>query len=238
MKIQIKNRFNGSIIFEHDAEDNSCKLTVELAVKNKINLGDAYLGNAYLGGANLGGAYLRNANLGGAYLGDAYLGGADLRDAYLRGADLRDAYLRGANLEGANLEGAKNCYPKLYRDNLSILKHQPDGTYLRAYKYLNDDISPYRNCKYEVGETYTCLKLNTDETKLCESGINVATLEWCLKETNNNLEKTYIECEFEAGNIIVPFNSDGKFRVDKIKVIRKLTKKELNNFLKTGSLKT
>ena len=150
----------------------------------------------------------------------------------------RTANLYGANLSRANLSGAKTCYPKLYRDNLSILKHQPEGTKLRAYKYLNGDISPYQNCKYEVGKTYECNELNTDETMLCGSGINVATLEWCLKDTNNNLEKTYIECEFEAGNIIVPINTDGKFRVDKIRVIGKLTKEELQNFLETGSLRT
>ena len=89
-----------------------------------------------------------------------------------------------------------------------------------------------------MGETYECHEPNTDETQSCGAGINVATLEWCLKDTNNDLGKTYIECEFEAGNVIVPFNSDGKFRVVKIKVIRKLTKEELQNFLNTGSLKT
>ena len=77
--IKIESIF-GKLLFEHEAEDNTIKKTLEEAVKSGANLGGANLGGAYLGGANLGGAYL---------------GGADLRGAYLRGADLRGAYLRG-----------------------------------------------------------------------------------------------------------------------------------------------
>ena len=98
VKIEIKNRITGKVLFELEREDNSVKKTLEEAVKN----------NAYLGGADLDGADLRGADLRGADLGGAYLGGADLRGAYLRGADLRGAYLRGADLRGAYLGGAKN----------------------------------------------------------------------------------------------------------------------------------
>lgn len=116
VKIQIKNRWTGSILFEYEKEDNTIKDTLIEAVKNKADLGGAdlygaYLRGAYLGDADLGDAYLRNADLGNAYLGDAYLlgadlGGADLRDAYLRNADLCGAYLRGADLRGADLRNA------------------------------------------------------------------------------------------------------------------------------------
>ena len=92
VKIQIKNRWTGSILFEYEKEDNTIKDTLIEAVKNK----------AYLCGADLGGA-----DLGGAYLGGAYLRGAYLRGAYLCGAYLRGAYLCGADLRGADLRGAK-----------------------------------------------------------------------------------------------------------------------------------
>ena len=124
-KIKIESIF-GKLLFEHEAEDNTIKKTLEEAVKSGANLGDAYLGGANLGGANLRGTYLRGAylrganlggaNLGGAYLGGANLGGANLGGAYLRGANLGgaylgdaylgDAYLGGANLRGAYLRGA------------------------------------------------------------------------------------------------------------------------------------
>ena len=76
IKIQIKNRFTGSVLFEYEKEENTIKDTVVEAVNNGADLGGAELGGADLGGAELGGAYLRGANLIGA----------DLRGANLRGA--------------------------------------------------------------------------------------------------------------------------------------------------------
>ena len=66
IKIQIKNRWTGSILFEYERENNTIKDTVEQAVKT----------GAYLGGADLWGANLRDADLGGANLRGANLGGA------------------------------------------------------------------------------------------------------------------------------------------------------------------
>ena len=86
MKIEIKCRFTGSVLFEHSVKDNSIKLTVIAAVEKKVSL--------------------RGADLRGADLRGAYLRGADLRGADLSGADLRGAYLRGADLSGADLRGA------------------------------------------------------------------------------------------------------------------------------------
>lgn len=91
MKVEIKNRFTGSVLFE--GEFTSIKLCLEAAVKV----------HAPLGGADLRGADLRDADLR-----DAYLGGADLTDADLTDADLRGADLGGADLGGADLRGAKN----------------------------------------------------------------------------------------------------------------------------------
>ena len=96
IKIQIKNRWTGSVLFEYEKENNSIKETVEQAMKTGANLGGADLRGADLGSANLGGAYLGSANLGGAYLGSADLGGAYLGSANLGGAYLGGAYLGGA----------------------------------------------------------------------------------------------------------------------------------------------
>ena len=74
MKIQIKNQWNGSVIFETDAENLGAAILV--ALKSKANLCSA----------DLRGADLRSANL---------------RGADLSGADLRSANLSGANLSGA-----------------------------------------------------------------------------------------------------------------------------------------
>ena len=116
IKIEIRNRWTGSVVFEYTKEGNTITETVLEAIRRGADLRDADLcgadlRDADLRGANLRGADLRDADLRGANLRDAnlrdaYLCGADLCDAYLRGADLRGANLRDANLRGADLCGA------------------------------------------------------------------------------------------------------------------------------------
>ncbi len=121
IKIQIKSRYFGSVLFEYEKENNTIKDTLIEAVKKGAYLTGAYLKGAYLKGAYLKGAYLtgayltgadltgadlKGADLKGAYLKGAYLKGADLTGAYLKGADLTGAYLKGADLTGADLTGA------------------------------------------------------------------------------------------------------------------------------------
>ena len=90
IKISIKNRWTGSIIFEYSSVDNTLAKTVAEALK---------------GGANLCGANLRDADLR-----EADLRGANLYEADLCGANLRVANLRGANQCGADLRGAEGTY--------------------------------------------------------------------------------------------------------------------------------
>ena len=61
IKIEIKNRWTGEVLFEYEKEDNTIKDTLVEAVNNGAYLGCAYLGGANLRGAYLGGAYLRGA---------------------------------------------------------------------------------------------------------------------------------------------------------------------------------
>jgi uncharacterized protein YjbI with pentapeptide repeats len=118
MRIEIKCRFSGIILFSHEAENNSMRVTLEAAISARANLTGAYLAGANLAGAdlagaNLAGAYLSKANLDGANLAGADLAGAYLAGANLAGADLAGAYLSRANLDGAylskaNLDGTEN----------------------------------------------------------------------------------------------------------------------------------
>ncbi|WP_418169564.1 DUF5758 domain-containing protein [Alistipes communis] len=125
IKIEIRNRWTGSVVFEYTKEGNTITETVLDAIRRGADLRDADLCGADLRGsnlrsanlcdadlcdANLCGAYLRGANLCGAYLRGANLYGADLCDANLCDANLRDANLRDADLRGANLRDAKGCY--------------------------------------------------------------------------------------------------------------------------------
>ena len=106
IKISIKNRWTGSILFEYSSVDNTLAKTVTEALKGGAKLRGANLREANLYGADLYGANLRGADLRGANLREANLYGADLRGANLRGANLREANLRGANLHEANLREA------------------------------------------------------------------------------------------------------------------------------------
>ena len=125
IKIEIRNRWTGSVVFEYTKEGNTITETVLDAIRRGADLRDADLCGADLRGsnlrcanlcdadlcdANLCGAYLRGANLYGADLCDANLRDANLRDADLRGANLYGADLRGTDLRGANLRDAKGCY--------------------------------------------------------------------------------------------------------------------------------
>ena len=105
IKISIKSRRTGSILFEYSSVDNTLAKTVTEALE-----GDADLRGADLRGAGLRDAYLRGADLFGADLRRADLRDADLRGANLYGADLRGANLRDADLRGADLRGARGVY--------------------------------------------------------------------------------------------------------------------------------
>ena len=115
MKIEIKNRWSGVVLFELECEslrDAVLKALATGANLRSANLSGAYLSGADLSGANLSGANLRSANLrsadlSGANLSGAYLSGANLSGANLSGADLSGADLRLANLRSADLSGAK-----------------------------------------------------------------------------------------------------------------------------------
>ena len=268
MKIEIKQRWSGNVLFSLETE--SLKLCVEAAVKSRADLEGAYLKGADLEGAYLEGADLEGADLEGAYLKGAYLKGADLKGAYLEGADLEGAYLKGADLEGAylkgadlegadlkgadlkgadlkgadlegadlegadlegaDLKGAKN-YNKYLICPLLILKDQPDK--IRAYKLVDEKMySPmckqngYDPIKFVIGKTIEVLDADTSETKLCSSGINVATLDWCLK----NREEWWkiLIVEFTAKDIAsIPTTSDGKFRLFRCTVVGEKKIKEL-----------
>ena len=113
VKIEIKSRYPGKVLFSHESENNTIKDTLLEAVRKNVDLSNADLRGADLNGADLRcanlciaklyGANLRDANLCNANLSGAYLYCADLGDADLRYANLRDANLCNANLSGAYL---------------------------------------------------------------------------------------------------------------------------------------
>ena len=110
IKIEIRNRWTGSVVFEYTKEGNTITETVLDAIRRGADLHSADLRDANLRDANLRGANLCGADLCDANLRDADLRGAYLCDVDLRGSNLYGADLRGTDLRGANLRDAKGCY--------------------------------------------------------------------------------------------------------------------------------
>ena len=147
MKFEIKNRWNGSVIFSVETE--SLKLCVLAAVKARVslsgaNLSGANLSEAKLRGAKLSGANLIGANLSEAKLREANLIGADLSGAKLSGAKLREADLSEANLSGADLSEANLIGADLSEANLigaNLSEADLSGAKLRGAKLRGANLS-------------------------------------------------------------------------------------------------
>jgi len=239
MKIEIKSWLTGGILFSIETEP--MRLAVEEAIKTKTALSYADLSSADLRSANLSYANLRYADLSSANLSYADLRSADLSYANLRSANLSYADLSYANLRYADLSSANLSYANLgyanlrYADlssanlsyaNLSYAKgivaerctpllmllDQP-GT-IRAYKLVNSmGEGPFNGgLKYEIGVPLSVKKANRDVSEHCGAGINLATLDWCMREWQKGYR--ILICEFTASDIAaIPTATDGKFRV-------------------------
>ena len=210
MKFEIKNRWNGMIIFS--LETKSLKLCVEAAIKAKADLRSANLSLANLRSADLSLANLRSANLS---------------LANLRSADLSLANLRSADLSSADLSSAEGLNKNL-TTSLRILLDQPGA--VRAYKLVKENgQGPYNggiNYLDPKVDEFSVPMLDTDENKLCPPntpGVYLATLDWCMKEWKPGYR--ILIMEFIAADLCVPTATDGKFRV---RACRRVGEKDLN----------
>ncbi len=186
-------------------------------------------GRADLRRADLGEADLSGANLSEADLSGADLTGADLREADLRRADLGEADLREANLSGAdlsradlgeaNLSGVKGLLSSI--DYMVNNFNKNEQGYI-VYKTFALYKAPRSEWKIEQGAVI-CETVNPTRTDDCGSGVNVATLDWLINEKceigdDNPIWKCLIRWEWLPG-VVVPYNTDGKIRCEKVELI-------------------
>ena len=80
MKVEIKHRYTGAVLFACDVPDENSGMAMRHALEKATEAG------ANLAGVNLTGANLTSANLADANLADANLTGVNLADASLTGA--------------------------------------------------------------------------------------------------------------------------------------------------------
>ena len=198
-KYEVLNRWTGKVRFTAEISvtpDMTPSVKLGLAVKWGVR-----------NGANLAGANLAGANLAGANLARAYLAGANLARAYLAGADLARA----------DLAGAKGISPERCTSLLMLLD-QPGK--IHAYKLVNakGEGHQYGGLKYEIGKSVSVKDADCDPDTQCGAGVNVATLDWCLREWCEGYRVLIVE--FTAKDIAaIPTATDGKFRLHRCKVI-------------------
>ena len=134
-------------------------------------------------------------------------------NADLHGANLSNAYLSNADLSGAIGLNRWRSMP------LMMLMDQPGA--MRAYKLVlksNDEGIYNGGLKYTVGATLSVDNADTDPDADCGAGINVAPLDWCLRQYNADLHVIRI-VEFTAADIACIPIGDGKFRLHRCTVV-------------------
>ena len=133
--------------------------------------------------------------------------------------------LSGANLYDANLRGAKGLNPHIVTP-LLMLHDQPGQ--IVAYKLVDQEGEGLYNggIVYEIGKTVEVKNADTDCAVHCGAGINLATLDWCLREWREGCR--VLKCQFMAEDIAaIPTATDGKFRVHRCEVVGEVDLKEI-----------
>jgi hypothetical protein len=91
---------------------------------------------------------------------------------------------------------------------------------IRAYKLVTaDGYGPFNGgVLYEAGISVEELEADTDPNEHCGAGINVATLDWCIREWRETYRILVVE--FEAKDIAaIPVATDGKIRLFRCDVV-------------------
>ena len=182
MKIEIKSRWNSTVLFV--AEAASLKLAAEAAVKSSADLSSADLSSADLSSANLSSANLSSANLRGANLSSANLRGAKLYGANLSSAKNAELPIaRTVILPEGNLVGWKKCknnvivkllIPQKARRS-SAFGRKCRAEYVQVLRVFGADhgISQHDGKTiYRKGETVKCDNWNEDRWVECGGGIH------------------------------------------------------------------
>lgn len=139
------------------------------------------------------------------------------KGANLYGANLSRANLYGANLSGTDLSGASGVN-RFLTTPLYLLLEQVGK--IRSYKLVGENFEgPYcGGIKYEIGKSYRVEDASIDETVQCGRGINLATLDWCMKEWRPGYRILIVE-HTKKDIAAIPIGSDGKYRVRRCKIV-------------------
>ena len=76
-KIEIKHKFTNEVLFSHECENNTIKITLELAVKSSSNLSYSDLRGSDLSNSDLRRSNLRGSDLSGSNLSNSNLSNSE-----------------------------------------------------------------------------------------------------------------------------------------------------------------
>ncbi len=110
---------------------------------------------------------------------------------------------------------------------LLILADQPGPVI--AYKLVTDKYTgaSYAGLYYTVGAEIVDSRPYCDNPAIdCGCGINLATMAWVLQNWVNGQRIMQVEC-FPSEGICIPNGTDGKFRVQRCKVLKEMDLAEL-----------
>jgi hypothetical protein len=99
---------------------------------------------------------------------------------------------------------------------------------IRAYKLVTDkNTGPYHpGIIYTMGGVYEELNACCDDGEHCGPGINLATLDWCMREWRIGYK--ILIAEFYVKDIAaIPIATDGKFRVFRCTIVGEKDLKEI-----------
>jgi hypothetical protein len=191
---------------------------------NKADLSYANLSNADLRGTHLNGASLRYADLSYANLSNA-----DLNDANLRGTDLSCTHLYGADLKGTDMNGTDlSCANGIKNQKEFLSQFEKTENGIIVYKAIGET-SNIPSPKWNIRENkYIEENVNPCRTTLCGCGVSFATINWIKREYENKKYDIW-ECLIEwddMSDIVVPYNTDGKARCSRLRLLEKLEGKD------------
>lgn len=167
-------------------------------------------------------ANLSQSNLSNTNLSYSYLSNASLRNANLSGANLSGTLLDGADLSGADLSGATGLLT--VREYIKKYKFKTNESGILVFKAFGCTIfrSPK---KWKIKEDSILTEtVNYDRGTDCGSGVNFANLKWVQNmygAENTSIWICLLAWE-DFGDIVVPYNTSGKARCARLKLIRKV----------------
>jgi len=231
-KIMADETFVGDTVLSdlhiHEYSD-TCALT-------GAHISDLTFKNIVLHGVQLCHSLLNNCSFFRCDFERCNLGFTELHYCELKSCDFKYADFTRTLFVGSHFNDCDMSQAKGLISQSEWIKNNLEATsngYI-CYKSFNEYYSPPNSWHpIELGK-YVEENVNTSRTSLCSYGVNIGTLDFAARSiqcipVESDYNPVY-ECLIEfadLADVVVPFNTDGKFRAGRVKILRKIDREEL-----------